>query len=333
MALEYRSLGRSGLKVSALALGGAGFGTMKAFGELDEHDGKRIVDRALDAGVNLVDTADIYSGGMSEEIIGKLIRGRRDRLVVATKVRYPMSDRPNDVGLSRQHLVEGCEASLRRLATDYIDLYHVHGWDAKTPIEETLETLDLLVSQGKVRYIGCSNYSAWQLMKALAVSERRGLQRFVSHEIYYSLIGREAEYELVPLALDQGVGHLVWSPLAGGLLTGKYRRDRQGPAGARHTSGEWKEPPIKDWSPVFDVIESLVSVSGRRAGVSPAQVALAYLLGKPTIASVIIGARSEEQLVENLCAADVVLDEEERLELDRSSALPPQYPYWHQARD
>jgi aryl-alcohol dehydrogenase-like predicted oxidoreductase len=324
-------LGNSGLRVSVIALGTATFGTMKVFGEVQLNDGKRILDRALDAGVNLIDTADVYSDGISETMVGKLIRGRRQRVLVATKVGGPMGSGLNDTGLSRHHILEACEASLRRLGIDYIDLYQMHRWDNSTPLEQTLETLDLLVRQGKVRYIGCSNYAAWQLMKSLGVSERFGLQHFVSHQIYYSLIGREAEYELVPLALDRGVGNLVWSPLAGGLLTGKYRRGQPGPPGARHTSGEWSEPPIEDWARVFDVIENLVALSSR-IGRAPSNVALAYLLGKASVTSVIAGVRTEEQLVENLSCVDLILSEDERAELYRLTALSPQYPHWHQGR-
>ena len=225
--MDYRQLGHSGLRVSALTLGTMTFGGRGNFakvGGTDVETATRQIDMCLDAGVNLIDTADVYSGGLSEEIVGKALKGRRDRVLLATKARMPMGDGPNDAGLSRHHLIRACEASLRRMGTDYVDLYQVHEWDGQTPLEETLDALDHLVNSGKVRYIGCSNYAGWQLMKALGISERRGLQRFVSQQIYYSLQARDAEYELVPAGLDQGVGILVWSPLAGGLLSGKYRR-------------------------------------------------------------------------------------------------------------
>src|SRR3954470_22192445 len=228
--MDYRQLGRSGLRVSALTLGTMTFGGRDKFasvGSTDVEGATRQVDMCLDAGVNLIDTADVYSAGLSEEIVGRTIRGRRDRVLLATKARMPMGDGPNDAGLSRHHLIRSCEASLRRLRADHIDLYQVHEWDGHTPLEETLDALDALVRDGKVRYVGCSNYAAWQLMKALGISDRLGAQRFVSQQIHYTLQAREAEYELVPAGLDQGVGILVWSPLAGGLLTGKYRRDQQ----------------------------------------------------------------------------------------------------------
>src|SRR5919202_319225 len=246
--MEYRQLGRSGLRVSALTMGTMTFGGRDQFanvGNTDVAGARRQIDLALDAGVNVVDTADVYSRGVSEEIIGEALEGRRDRVLLATKVRMPMGEGPNDAGLSRQHIVEACEASLRRLRTDHIDLYQVHEWDGQTPLEETLGALDDLVRSGKVRYIGCSNYAAWQLMKALGVSERRGLERFVSQQVYYSLQSRDIEHEIVPVCLDQGVGILVWSPLAGGLLSGKYRRGHAGPEGSRQLL-DWNEPPVYD---------------------------------------------------------------------------------------
>ena len=264
----------------------------------------------LDAGVNLIDTADVYSDGLSEEIVGKALKGRRDRVLLATKARMPMGDGPNDAGLSRHHIIRSCEASLRRLGTDYIDLYQVHEWDGQTPLEETLGALDDLVNSGKVRYIGCSNYAGWQLMKALGISERRGFQRFVSQQIYYSLQARDAEYELVPVGLDQGVGILVWSPLAGGLLSGKYRRGQDRPEGSRHLT-DWNEPPVRDEDQLYDIIEALVEIAEAH-GVSPAQVALAWTLGRPGVASLIVGARTEEQLADNLGAADLALADDER---------------------
>jgi aryl-alcohol dehydrogenase-like predicted oxidoreductase len=331
--MEYRQLGHSGLRVSALTLGTMTFGGRDKFasvGSTDVEGGTRQVDMCLDAGVNLIDTADVYSAGLSEEIVGRTIRGRRDRVLLATKARMPMGEGPNDAGLSRHHLIRSCEASLRRLGVEHIDLYQVHEWDGATPLEETLDALDHLVRSGKVRYIGCSNYAGWHLMKALGISERRGLQRFVSQQIYYSLQARDAEYELVPVALDQRVGILVWSPLAGGLLSGKYRRGNQGPEGSRHLT-DWNEPPVRDEDQLYDVIDAVVEIAEEH-GASPAQVALAWLLGRPGVTSVVIGARTDDQLADNLGAAGLELGAEERARLDAVSAPPLLYPYWHQAK-
>ena len=266
------------------------------------------MDLCLDAGINLIDTADVYSGGLSEEILGQVLHGRRDEVLVATKVRMGMGPGPNDAGLSRHHILSGCEASLRRLGTDHIDLYQVHEWDGLTPLEETLEALDLLVQAGKVRYVGASNYTGWQLMKALGTAERTGLPRFASEQIYYSLQARDAEYELIPAAVDQGLGVLVWSPLAGGLMSGKYRRGQEAPAGSRQLT-DWNEPPVYDQETLYDTVEVLVAI-GAEHGVSAAQVALAYLLGKPAVTSLIVGARTTAQLTDNLAAADLVLTAE-----------------------
>jgi aryl-alcohol dehydrogenase-like predicted oxidoreductase len=306
-----------------------GRGGFEAVGSTDVATATRQVDMCLDAGVNLFDTADIYSGGESEDILGQAISGRRDRVLLATKARMPVGEGPNEAGLSRQHLIRQCEASLRRLRTDYIDLYQTHEWDGVTPLEETLEALDSLVRSGKVRYVGCSNHSGWQLMKAIGVSERLGVQRYVSQQIYYSLEARDAEYELVPLALDQECSILVWSPLAGGLLSGKYRRDRDASEG-RHVSG-WDEPPVRDPDKLYDTIDVLVEIAGGH-GVSAAQVALAWLLGRPGVASVVVGARTEEQLADNLAAAKLRLSDDERRRLDEVSAPPLLYPFWHQAK-
>jgi aryl-alcohol dehydrogenase-like predicted oxidoreductase len=330
--MEYRRLGRSGLFVSVLTLGTMTFGGQGAFskvGSTDVAGARRQVDMCLDAGVNLFDTANIYSGGESEQILGEAISGRRDDVLLATKVRMSVGDGPNDTGLSRYHIIRQCEESLRRLGTDYIDLYQVHEWDGLTPLEETLEALDTLVRSGKVRFVGSSNHSGWQLMKALGISERLGLQRYVSQQIHYTLQAREAEYELVPLAIDQECSILVWSPLAGGLLSGKYRRDRDTPEG-RRLSG-WDEPPVNDTDKLYDTIDVLVEIAGDR-GVSAAQVALSWLLGRPGVASVIVGARTDQQLADNLKAAELELSEEERRRLDEVSAPPLIYPFWHQAR-
>ncbi len=329
--MEYRQLGRSGLRVSTLTMGTMTFGGGGNFanvGSTQVEEARRQIDQCLDAGVNLVDTADVYSDGLSEEIVGEVLKGRRADVLLATKVRFPMGEGPNDAGLSRHHIVRGCEASLRRLGTDHIDLYQVHEWDGVTPLEETLAALDTLVRDGKVRYVGCSNYSAWHLMKALGVAELRGLPRFVSQQIHYTLQAREAEYELVPAALDQGLGILVWSPLAGGLLSGKYRRDAQPEGQARHL-GPWGEPPVHDQEALWAIVDVLVEVAQAHE-VSAAQVALAWLLGRPAVTSLVIGARTEQQLADNLAAADLVLTEQERRRLDAVSRLRLLYPYWHQ---
>jgi len=331
--MEYRTLGKSGLRVSVLTMGTMTFGGRGGFaqvGSTDVDQARRQVDMCLDAGINLIDTADVYSGGLAEDILGEVLRGRRDDVLVATKVRMTMGRGPNDAGLSKHHVITGCEASLRRLGTDHIDLYQVHEWDGQTPLGETLEALGLLVSSGKVRYVGASNYASWQLMKALGTSERLGLPRFVSQQIYYSLQGREAEYELIPLAVDQGLGVLVWSPLAGGLLSGKYRRGQQPPEGSRGLT-DWNEPPVYDPDGLYDIIEVLVKIAEQR-GVSAAQVALAYTLAKPAVTSLVIGARTDEQLADNLAAADLTLSDDERSQLDAASAPPLLYPYWHQAK-
>ncbi len=331
--MEYRQLGRSGLRISALTLGTMTFGGRGAFadvGSTDVDGARRQLDMCIDAGVNLIDTADVYSSGLAEEIVGEIIRDRRDEILLATKARMPMGERPNDAGLSRSHLIAACEASLRRLGTDHIDLYQVHEWDGQTPVEETLETLDTLVKDGKVRYLGCSNYAGWQLMKALGTSERRGLERFVSQQIYYSLQARDAEYELIPASIDQGLGVLVWSPLAGGLLSGKYRRGEEGPEGSRQLS-DWNEPPVYDEDKLYDVVEALVDIASSH-DVSAAQVALAYLLRKPAVTSLIVGARTEEQLADNLASAELELGDDEIERLDDVSEPPLTYPYWHQAK-
>ena len=322
--------------VSVLTMGTMTFGGKGGFaavGATDVVEARRQVDQCLDAGVNLIDTADVYSTGESERIVGEVLsgmRGRRDDVLVATKVRMPMGPGPNDAGLSRQHVIAGCEASLRRLGTDHIDLYQLHEWDGVTPLQETFEALDLLVRAGKVRYVGLSNYAGWQLMKAVGTAVQHGLPRPVSQQIYYSLQARDAEYELIPAAVDQHLGVLVWSPLAGGLLSGKYRRGQQAPAGSRHLS-DWDEPPVYDQDKLYDTVELLVEI-GAGHGVSAAQVALAYILGRPAVTSLVIGARTSEQLADNLAAADLVLSAEERHRLDEVSAVKLLYPYWHQAK-
>jgi aryl-alcohol dehydrogenase-like predicted oxidoreductase len=329
--MHFRRLGRSGLKVSPLTLGTMGFGGQGPFanvGDIDVAGAQRQLDLCIDAGVNLIDTANAYSGGRSEEILGEALEGRRDRLMVATKVRFPMGDGPNDEGLSRHHIIASAEASLRRLRADHLDLLQIHEWDGQTPLDETLEALDTLVRQGKVRYVGCSNYTGWQLMKALGTSDRLGYQRFVAQQIHYTPQAREAEWELVPAGLDQGVGILVWSPIAGGLLSGKYRRGQDGPAGSRHLT-DWNEPPVHDEDALYDLVDVLVEV-GEAHGVSAAQVTLAWLLARPGVTSLVIGARTEEQLQDNLAAAQLELtqDEHDRIEAVSRPRLP--YPLWHQ---
>ena len=329
--MQQRQLGSSGLRVSALTLGTMTFGGKGDFasvGATDVEGARRQVDLCLQAGVTLFDTADVYSDGASEEILGQALGSRRDDVLIASKVRFAMGARPNDAGLSRHHIIEACEASLRRLATDRIDLYQVHEWDGQTPIEETLSALDHLVQSGKVRYVGCSNYAAWQMVKALVIADARGLPRFVSTQVYYSLQERSLEHEILPACIDQGLGVLVWSPLAGGLLSGKYRRGQQGPEGSRHV-GDWDEPPVYDEDALYDTIDVLVEVAEGR-GVSAAQVALAWLLRRPGITSVIVGARTDEQLADNLQAAELELSADELDRLEAVSRLPLPYPLWHQ---
>jgi len=328
--MEYRYLGRSGLKVSVLTMGTMTFGGSEKVGNTGRAEAARQVDLCLDAGINLYDTANVYNAGVSEEMLGEVLagNGRRQRALIATKVRFKMGEGPNEIGLSRHHIMQQAEASLRRLKTDVIDLYQVHEWDGLTPIEETMEALDALVRQGKVRYVGCSNYSGWHIMKALMAADRRQGARFVSQQIHYSLHSRDAEYELVPISQDQGLGILVWSPLAGGLLSGKYRR-AGGPESGRHVGG-FREPPVYDWDRLYDVIDTIVAIAEAR-GVSGARVALSWLLGRPGVTSVIIGGRNAAQFEDNIAAADFRLTEEERGRLDRVSQPPLLYPYWHQS--
>jgi aryl-alcohol dehydrogenase-like predicted oxidoreductase len=331
--MQYRQLGATGLRVSCLTLGTMTFGgrgQFSAVGDTDVEGARRQIEMALDAGVNLIDTADVYSAGAAEEIVGRALGNRREQVLLASKARFPMGDGPNDAGLSRHHLIRACEASLRRLGTDYLDLYQVHEWDGQTPLEETLAALEHLVQTGKVRYVGCSNFTGWQLMKALGVADRTGLPRFVSHQVYLSLQERTAEYEIVPSAIDQGLGLLIWSPLAGGLLSGKYRRGEDPPPGSRH-AGEWDEPPVYDEDKLYDTIEVLVGIADDH-GVSPARVALAWLLGRPAVTSVIIGARTDAQLADNLAAAELELSVEEVSRLEEVSRPPLVYPYWHQQK-
>jgi aryl-alcohol dehydrogenase-like predicted oxidoreductase len=331
--MDYRPLGSSGLQVSTLTLGTMTFGGRGNFanvGDTEVDGARRQIDMCLDAGVNLIDTADVYSTGRSEEIVGEVLKGRRDDVLISTKVRMRMGPGPNDAGLSRHHVISGCEASLRRLGTDHIDIYHVHEWDGLTPLEETLGALQYLVDTGKVRYVAVSNYTGWQLMKALGIAEREHLPRFAAQQIYYSLQERSAEYELIPLAVDQGLGTFVWSPLAGGLLSGKYRRGQDAPAGSRHLT-DWDEPPVYDEDRLYETVDVLVEIADGH-GVSAAQVALAWLLRRPTVSSVIIGARTDEQLADNLRAAELTLSDQEAGRLEEVSRPPLLYPYWHQRK-
>jgi aryl-alcohol dehydrogenase-like predicted oxidoreductase len=330
--MDYRQLGYSGLKVPVLSFGTGTFGGgnefFRAWGSSDVAEATRLVDICLEAGVNLFDTADVYSRGLAEEILGKAIAGRRDRVLVSTKATFRMGDGPNDLGSSRYHLIRSVDASLRRLGTDYIDIYHLHGFDAQTPVEETLQTLDQLVRSGKVRYIACSNFSGWHLMKSLAISEKYGWARYVAHQAYYSLIGRDFEWELMPLALDQRVGTIVWSPLGWGRLTGKIRRGNPVPIESRlHVTADFG-PPVAD-EYLYRVVDALDEVS-RETGKRIPSIALNWLLQRPTVVSVIIGARNEEQLRQNLATAGWKLTEEQIAKLDAASDVMPPYPYWHQ---
>jgi len=325
--MKYSTFGNTGIFVSQLCLGAMTFGG-KGFWEMIGHLGQetatRMVDRCLDAGVNFFDTANVYSFGESEQLLGEALKDKRDHVVLATKVRGRMADAPNEVGLSRKHIFDQVHGSLKRLQTDYIDLYQVHGYDAFTPLEETLRALDDLVHQGKVRYIGASNLASWQLMKALGISDRLGLSRFESLQAYYTIAGRDLERELVPLLQDQRLALMVWSPLAGGLLSGKFSREGDSPEGARRASFDF--PPV-DKERAFNIID-VIRPMARNHSVSVANIALAWLLHQKVVTSVIIGAKNMEQLEDNLNAVSVELSEEELGRLDEVSALPPEYPQW-----
>lgn len=330
--MEFRQLGRSGLKVPVLCFGtgtfGGGTDFFRAWGSSDVAEASRLVSICLEAGVNFFDTADVYSNGLSEEILGKAVQGRRHELLISTKTTFPMGNGPNDLGSSRHHLVTACEASLRRLGTDYIDIYHLHGFDALTPVEEALSTLNHLIESGKVRYIACSNFSGWHLMKSLAASERYGWARYVGHQVYYSLVGREYEWELMPLGVDQGVGALIWSPLGWGRLTGKIRRGQPLPSTSRLHQTTEQGPPVAD-EYLYQVVDALDQIAAETGKTVP-QVALNWLLRRPTVSSVIIGARNEEQLRQNLAAEPWSLSPEQISKLDQASQRRPVYPYWHQ---
>jgi len=330
--MEYRLLGGSGLKVSALSFGTATFGGtndfFKAWGSTEVDEASRLIDVCIEAGVNLFDTANGYSDGRSEEVLGKAIEGKRDKVLISTKSGFPTGPGPNDEGSSRYHLRNALEGSLRRLGTDYIDIYHLHGFDALTPVEETQDTLNKFVREGKIRYIAASNFSGWHLMKSLAVADRYGYTRYVAHQVYYSLIGREYEWELMPLGLDQKVGALVWSPLGWGRLTGKIRRGQPVPEGIRYPQTA-KAAPQADDEYMFKVIDAMDEVAAE-TGKSITQIALNWLLQRPTVSSVIVGARNEEQLRQNLGAVGWNLTAEQVAALDAASQQLPFYPYWHQ---
>lgn len=331
--MEYRQLGRSGLKVPVFSFGTGTFGGttefFKSWGSTDIKEASRLVDMCLESGVNLFDSADVYSNGTSEEILGKVLQGRRDKVLISTKTTFPMSSDPNDLGSSRYHLLRSCEASLKRLNTDYIDIYFMHGFDALTPIDETLSTLNLLIQSGKIRYIGCSNFSGWHTMKSLAHSDQYGLARYVVYQGYYSLIGRDYEWELMPLLLDQGLGLMIWSPLGWGRLTGKIRRGEPLPKGRIQEGGGVGAPPVAD-EYLYKVIDAIDAIA-QETGKSISQIALNWLMQKPTVCNIVIGARDENQLRQNLSALDFHLSHEQIKKLDEASKVMPIYPYWHQA--
>ena len=330
--MEYRYLGSSGFRVPALGFGTGTFGGNHPFfgkwGSTATAEATRLVDLCIEAGANLFDSADIYSTGQSEEILGQAIAGKRDKVLLGTKAAFRISAEPNDVGTSRFHLIRSCEASLRRLNTDYIDIYTIHGFDAQTAVEETLHALDTLVQSGKVRYIACSNFSGWHLMKSLAISEKYGWARYMAHQAHYSLIRREFEWELMPLALDQKVSTIVWGPLSQGRLSGKFRRGQPIPEGSRVANGAEEGPAVSDeWlHSLVDVLDVISAETGK----SVAQVSLNWLLQRPSVACVLIGARSEAQLLDNLGAVGWNLNAEQVARLDKASELDTIYPIWHQ---
>ena len=331
--MEYRQLGKSGFKVPELCFGAGTFGTkgefFEAWGQTSEDEAKRIIDICMDAGLNFFDTADIYSNGGSETALGKAIKHhKRKDVLISTKSTFRFGDGPNDVGSSRYHLIQSVQRSLKRLGTDYIDVYHLHGFDATTPVEETLNTLDKMVREGMIRYIACSNFSGWHLMKSLSVSERYGWARYVGHQVYYSLVGRDYEWELMPLALDQGVGAVVWSPLGWGRLTGKIRRGQPLPQVSRLPKTAKSGPPVSE-DYLFRVVDAIDTIAAE-TGKSVPQIALNWLLQRPTVSTVIIGARNEEQLKQNLGAVGWSLTADQMQRLNAASEVTPAYPYWHQ---
>lgn len=330
--MEYRRLMGSGLNVPALTLGTGTFGGTNGFegwGNTGVQEATRMIDMCLEAGLCMFDTADIYSNGLAEEILGKAIAGKRSQVMVATKGTFAMGEGCNDRGASRLHIIEACEASLRRLGTDHIDLYYMHGFDCTTPVEETLRALDDLVSQGKVRYIGCSNFSGWHLMKCLSVQERYGWSRYMAHQVYYSLLNRDYEWELMPLGVDQRVGAVIWSPLAAGRLAGRYRRGVAQPDGRVVRGGAPVSDEVVSYDRLYDIVDVLDQIAAE-TGKTVAQVALNWLLCKPTVSSLVIGARTEEQLRQNLGAIGWSLTPDQVSRLDAASQTPKAYPYWHQ---
>lgn len=335
--MEYRSLGRSGLKVPELCFGTGTLGSnnefFRAWGETSDDEAKKLIDICMEAGCNFFDTADVYSSGGSETAVGKAISHlKREDVLISTKATFRFGEGPNNVGSSRYHLIEQLEGSLKRLGTDYVDVYHLHAFDATTPVEETLKTLDNMVQSGKVRYIACSNFSGWHLMKSLSVSERYGWSKYVGHQVYYSLIGRDYEWELMPLAQEQGVGALVWSPLGWGRLTGKIRRGQPLPEGSRLQNASVVDAgPQPDQEHLYNVVDALDAVAAE-VGKTVPQVALAWVLSRPTVSTVIIGARDEKQLKANLAATEFKLSTEQIAKLDAASKVNLAYPYWHQVQ-
>ncbi|OKK21833.1 aldo/keto reductase [Streptomyces sp. CB00455] len=328
--MEYRQLGASGLQVPALSLGAGTFGgqgpLFGAWGTTGVDEARRLVDICIEAGITMFDTADVYSGGASEEVLGAALKGRREQVIISTKAGLPMGEGPGDAGTSRSRLIACVDAALRRLDTDYIDLFQLHAFDARTPVEEALSTLDDLVRAGKIRYLGVSNFSGWQAMKSLATAERHGRQRYVAHQVYYSLIGRDYEWELMPLGLDQGLGAIVWSPLGWGRLTGKIRRGRPWPTGSRlHDTADYG-PPVED-EHLYRVVDALDEIA-QETGRAVPQIALRWLLQRPTVSSVIIGARNEEQLRQNLGAVGWALTPDQMAKLDGVSRRTAPYPYF-----
>jgi len=332
--MEYRQLGNAGLRVPVLSFGTATFGGgnefFKAWGSTQVDEATRLIHLCLDAGVNLFDTSNVYSAGAAEEILGKALTGLRDKVLISTKATFPTGDGANDYGSSRIHLIKSCEDSLKRLGTDHIDIYHMHGFDANTPIYETLKALETLVESGKVRYIACSNFSGWHMMKSLSISERYGWSKYIAHQAYYSLLNRDFEWELMPLGIEENIGTIVWSPLASGKLSGKYRRDQPVPQDGRVAQGG---SPVMNTDAdeqrlyhIVDVLDELANETGK----TPAQIALNWLLQRPTVANIIIGARNEAQLKQNLGAVGWKLTQEQIKRLDKSSDVLPAYPYWHQ---
>ncbi|MEO6549399.1 MAG: aldo/keto reductase [Ferruginibacter sp.] len=333
--MEYRYLGASGLKVPVLSFGTATFGGgnqfFKAWGSTQVEEATRLINVCLEAGVNLFDTANVYSNGLSEEILGKALAGLRDKVLISTKATFPMGPGPNQLGSSRIHLIKQCEDSLKRLNTDYIDIYHMHGFDGNTPVEETLKTLESLVNSGKVRYIACSNFSGWHLMKSLSIAERFGWSKYIAHQAYYSLLDREFEWELMPLGIDQNIGTIVWSPLSSGRLSGKFRRNQPAPTDNRVQQGGGQGPALDD-ERLFKIVDAL-DVVAAETGKTVAQVSFNWLLQRPTVSNIVIGARNEEQLQQNLLATGWDLTTDQVKILDKASEKQPIYPYWHQRQN